>query len=121
MRPGPITDIHEHVRTALSRFDLHQATKQMTSSCGDRQCSEDKSAPDRYIRRETQSLQQVYDSVGQSLFAEYDVQVAGGRDTFQDFQFPEPHQSRVVRQHLGRTTLRAVPALTAHGGRLFAA
>jgi hypothetical protein len=48
-------------------------------------------------------LQQVDHLVGQALFAwvlfpQHDVELARGSDLFEDFQFPQPHEDRIVRQ-----------------------
>lgn len=59
----------------------------------------------RLLEPGAEGLQQVDHSLGKSLFAEDDVQVARRCDLFQDFQFSETHQRRVVGQQLGRTNL----------------
>ena len=55
--------------------------------------------------RRQRRLQQVDHLVGQALLTQDDVELAGSGDLFEDFQFPQPHQDRVVRQQLGRVGL----------------
>ena len=46
------------------------------------------------------SLQQVDHTIGQTLFAEHDVQLAGRGDLFENLQFPQPHQCRAAFEQL---------------------
>ena len=53
----------------------------------------------------SQRLKQIHNFIGQTFFTEEDIELPGRCDLFQNFQFSQPHQNRIVSEQFGGVSL----------------